>query len=98
MAWKNETSVRISSSDKKNVGILTCKYERMPLRFMSVVLSDGLARNALSQSGLTRAPSLVSTGGRFCLFSDWYCGRPISTERRPIPIWGQALQLYFVSV
>ena len=25
MAWKNETSVRISSSDRKNVGMRTCK-------------------------------------------------------------------------
>ena len=41
------------------------------MRLTSVVLSDGLARNALSHSGLTRAPSLVSTGGRFCLFSPW---------------------------
>src|SRR6266851_282637 len=97
MAWKNDTSVRISSSDKKNVGIRTCRYERTPLRFISVVLSDGLARNALSQSGLTRAPSLVRTGGRFCLFSAWYCGKPIRTDFCPIPIWWQPMQLYFVT-
>ena len=45
--------------------------ERTPLRFVSVVLSAGLARNAFSHSGLTRAPSLVRTGGKFCLFSPW---------------------------
>ena len=43
----------------------------MPLRLTSVVLSEGLARKPFSHSGLTRAPSLVSTGGRFCLFSPW---------------------------
>src|SRR6202162_2599935 len=97
MAWKNDTSVRISSSDRKNVGIRTCRYERTPLRFISVVLNDGLARNALSQSGLTRAPSLVSTGGRVCLFFAWDWGSPISAGRWPIPIWWQPMQLYFVT-
>src|SRR6478752_1311145 len=40
-AWKNLTSLRSSLSEKENVGMRTCKYGRTPLRFVSVVLSDG---------------------------------------------------------
>ena len=68
-AWKNSTTLRISSSDKENVGMRTCRYWRTPLRFVSVLLSDGFARNCLSHSGFTRAPSVVRTGGKFALFS-----------------------------
>src|SRR5712672_2924826 len=44
IASKNNTKERISSSDKKNVGMRTCRYDRTPLRLTSVVLRDGLAR------------------------------------------------------
>src|ERR1700691_2445041 len=63
-AWKNRTSLRSSLSEKENVGMRTFKYGRTPLRFVSVVLNEGLDRNRRSHSGSTRAPSVKSFGGR----------------------------------
>src|SRR5712692_281 len=68
-AAKKRTSFWISSSDKENVGMRTWRYERTPLRFVSVALRAGFARKRWSHAGSTRAPSLVSTGGRPILLS-----------------------------
>src|SRR5271167_4378552 len=62
-AWKNRTSLRSSLSEKENVGMRTFKYGRTPLRFVSVVLNEGLDKNRRSHSGSTRAPSVKSFGG-----------------------------------
>src|SRR6266566_669453 len=97
-AAKKRTSFWISSSEKLNVGMRTCKYERTPLRFVSVALSAGFARKRISQAGSTRAPSLVNTGGRLALFSPWYIGSVCKALFSPTAIWWHPIQLYFVTI
>ena len=62
-AWKKRTNLPSSFSEKENVGMRTCRYERTPLRLLSLSLSDGFLRKRSIHSGSTRAPSVRSFGG-----------------------------------
>ena len=63
-ASKKRTILRISPSLKLKVGMRAFRYCRTPSRLVSVSLSAGLFRKRISHSGLTRAPSPISVGGR----------------------------------
>src|SRR6266481_818264 len=69
-AWKKRTNLPSSFSEKENVGMRTWRYERTPLRLLSLSFKDGFFRKRNIHSGSTRAPSVRSLGGS-CSCTSW---------------------------